>query len=53
MGRRVGLAGAVGLEQRGRFLDFQDDVERVLNGVKPHLCVSDPQYGVNYDPAWR
>jgi DNA modification methylase len=30
-----------------------DDVERVLNGIKPHLCVSDPPYGVNYDPAWR
>jgi DNA modification methylase len=30
-----------------------DDVERVLNGVKPHLCVSDPPFGVSYDPAWR
>ena len=30
-----------------------DDVERVLNGVKPHLCVTDPPYGVEYDPAWR
>ncbi|BCH23551.1 methyltransferase [Mesorhizobium sp. L-8-3] len=30
-----------------------DDVARVLNGVKPHLCVSDPRYGVNYDPSWR
>lgn len=29
------------------------DVERALAGVKPHLCVSDPPYGVNYDPAWR
>lgn len=29
------------------------DVERVLNGVKPHLLVSDPPYGVNYDPSWR
>src|SRR5262245_16576802 len=29
------------------------DVERVLNGVKPHLCVTDPPYGVEYDPAWR
>ncbi|PBC00884.1 site-specific DNA-methyltransferase [Mesorhizobium sp. WSM3860] len=29
------------------------DVERVLNGVKPHLLVSDPPYGVSYDPAWR
>lgn len=30
-----------------------DDVERVLNGVKPHLLVSDPPYGVSYDPSWR
>jgi DNA modification methylase len=30
-----------------------EDVERVLNGVKPHLLVSDPPYGVGYDPAWR
>jgi DNA modification methylase len=29
------------------------DVEQVLNGVRPHLCVSDPPYGVEYDPAWR
>ena len=30
-----------------------DDVERVLDGVKPHLLVTDPPYGVSYDPAWR
>jgi DNA modification methylase len=29
------------------------DVERVLAGVAPHLMVTDPPYGVNYDPAWR
>ena len=29
------------------------DVERVLAGVTPHLMVTDPPYGVNYDPAWR
>ena len=29
------------------------DVERVLAGVKPHLLVSDPPFGVNYDPEWR
>jgi DNA modification methylase len=28
-------------------------VENILNGVKPHLMVTDPPYGVNYDPAWR
>ncbi len=29
------------------------DVERVLGGVKPHLMVTDPPYGVSYDAAWR
>lgn len=29
------------------------DVERVLAGVKPHLMVTDPPYGVEYDPTWR
>src|ERR1700757_4729118 len=29
------------------------DVERVLGRVAPHLMVTDPPYGVNYDPAWR
>ena len=29
------------------------DVALCLNGVKPHLLVSDPPYGVNYQPAWR
>ena len=28
-------------------------VERVLAGVKPHLMVTDPPYGVEYDPEWR
>lgn len=30
-----------------------EDVERVLAGVRPHLMVTDPPYGVEYDPAWR
>jgi len=30
-----------------------DDVEKVLNGVKPHLMVTDPPYGVDYSPEWR
>ena len=29
------------------------DVERVLNGVSPLLMVTDPPYGVEYDPSWR
>jgi DNA modification methylase len=29
------------------------DVERVLGGVEPHLMVTDPPYGVEYDAAWR
>lgn len=28
-------------------------VDRLLDGAKPHLLVSDPPYGVNYDPSWR
>jgi hypothetical protein len=28
-------------------------VEAVLAGVRPHLMVTDPPYGVEYDPAWR
>jgi len=31
----------------------QDQVERLLNGVKPFLMVTDPPYGVNYDAKWR
>jgi DNA modification methylase len=27
--------------------------EKCLSGVKPHLMVTDPPYGVAYDPAWR
>ena len=29
------------------------DVERVLGGVTPLLMISDPPYGVEYDPSWR
>lgn len=28
-------------------------VEKALNGVTPHLMVTDPPYGVEYEPAWR
>lgn len=30
-----------------------DTVAKCLNGVAPHLMVTDPPYGVNYDPSWR
>jgi len=29
------------------------DVERVLGGLVPQLMVTDPPYGVDYDPTWR
>jgi DNA modification methylase len=29
------------------------DVEVVLAGSRPHLMVTDPPYGVAYDPSWR
>jgi DNA modification methylase len=28
-------------------------VEKALNGVKPHLMVTDPPYGVEYNADWR
>ena len=30
-----------------------DVVAKALAGVKPHLMVTDPPYGVEYDPGWR
>jgi len=29
------------------------DVDRLLGGAVPHLMVTDPPYGVDYDPSWR
>jgi DNA modification methylase len=29
------------------------DVARLLGGVAPQLMVTDPPYGVEYDPSWR
>ncbi len=29
------------------------DVKRVFNGIEPALMVTDPPYGVAYDPMWR
>jgi DNA modification methylase len=28
-------------------------VSQLLGGVRPHLMVTDPPYGVGYNPAWR
>jgi DNA modification methylase len=30
-----------------------DTVAKCLAGVEPHLMVTDPPYGVNYDASWR
>jgi DNA modification methylase len=30
-----------------------DTVAKALHGIKPHLMVTDPPYGVEYDPNWR
>ena len=30
-----------------------DDVGKLLAGVEPHLMVTDPPYGVEYDATWR
>lgn len=30
-----------------------NDVDKLLAGVRPHLMVTDPPYGVEYDPTWR
>ena len=29
------------------------DVARLLAGARPHLMVTDPPYGMEYDPSWR
>lgn len=53
----VSQAGDVWLLGRHRLIcgDATDagSVERLLAGVRPHLMVTDPPYGVEYDPAWR
>lgn len=28
-------------------------VDKLLKGIRPHLMVTDPPYGVKYDPTWR
>jgi DNA modification methylase len=53
----VAVAGDLWLLGKHRLLcgdsTVATDVERVLGGVKPHLLVTDPPYGVEYDPEWR
>ena len=53
----VSLAGDIWSLGRHRLVcgDSTDAavVAIALNGVAPHLMVTDPPYGVDYDPAWR
>jgi DNA modification methylase len=53
----VSRAGDLWLLGRHRLLcgdaTSRDDVARLLGNVRPHLMVTDPPYGVEYDPAWR
>lgn len=53
----VSMPGDIWLLGRHRLIcgDATDGtvVERLLDGVRPHLMVTDPPYGVDYDPAWR
>ena len=55
--RPIAVPGDVWLLGRHRLVcgDCTDAlaVEKALNGVKPHLMVTDPPYGVEYDPTWR
>lgn len=53
----VTVAGDVWLLGRHRLMcgdSTRDiDVSLALGAVRPHLMVTDPPYGVSYDPAWR
>src|SRR5215213_4406635 len=53
----VSVSGDVWLLGRHRLLCGDStsaaDVQKVLGAVKPHLMVTDPPYGVDYDPSWR
>ena len=31
----------------------KEDVRRLVGDLKPEIMVTDPPYGVNYDPSWR
>ena len=49
------LTSGVGMVHRVICADSTNEevVLRLLNGEKPVLVVTDPPYGVNYDPNWR
>ena len=53
----VTVAGDVWLLGRHRIVcgdsTTVESVDKALAGAKPHLMVTDPPYGVEYDPAWR
>jgi DNA modification methylase len=53
----VAVAGDVWVLGRHRLVcgdsTSVEAVNKALNGVKPHLMVTDPPYGVEYDPDWR
>ena len=52
----ISQPGDLWLLGRHRLLCVSTDpaaVARLLGDVRPHLLVSDPPYGVAYDPAWR
>ena len=53
----VSVAGDLWLLGKHRLLcgdsTAEADVSRVLAAVRPHLMVTDPPYGVEYDPGWR
>lgn len=31
----------------------KENIELLLDGARPRLMITDPPYGVNYDPSWR
>jgi DNA modification methylase len=55
--KAVSQAGDVWLLGKHRLIcgdcTDQDVVLRLLEDAKPQLMVTDPPYGVNYDPEWR
>lgn len=56
-GNLVSVLGDVWILGRHRLVcgDCTDPcaVDKALNAIQPHLMVTDPPYGVEYDPDWR